>query len=324
MLKPHKNQYNWEGLEFPVLTKKIVKVEKNNPDIAVNVLFNSKKNQKKNIYTVRRSGRKEKCKKQVHLLMIQDDEKRNYTAIKNISRLLSKLNGNTKRAYHYCMNCLNVFHTESARDKHYEYCSSNGHVEINMLSEKEKWLKFQDIQYQFNVPFMLYTSSESILKLVDERYKDKMNTMKSERKGNTPYTEKINTHIQSRCCVHSTSAYGDVPDPLKMYRGKGCVERFVEYIEEEVKWLYVTFPQQPMIEPTDVLKREHKAAGKCHICLKEINDPQNKKVRVHYLYTGLYRGAANNNCNLKHRIPDHISIAFTTWVVMTLICLSKN
>ena len=152
--------------------------------------------------------------------------------------------------------------------------------------KKKKWLKFQDRQYQFNVPFMLYTGSESILKPVDERYKDKMNTMKAERKGKTPYTEKINTHIQPGWCVHNTFAYGDVPDPLKMYRGKVCVERFVEYIKEEVKWLYATFPQQPMIEPTDVLKREHKAAEKCHICLNKVNDPQNKKLRVHCLYTG--------------------------------------
>ena len=83
--------------------------------------------------------------------------------------------------------------------------------------KKKKWLKFQDRQYQFNVPFMLYTGSESILKPVDKRYKDKMNTMKAERKGKAPYTEKINTHIQSGWCVHSTFAYGDVPDPLKMY-----------------------------------------------------------------------------------------------------------
>ena len=36
-------------------------------------------------------------------------------------------------------------------------------------------------------------------------------------------------------------SYGDVLDPLKMYRGKDCVEKFVEYIEKEVKWLYETF-----------------------------------------------------------------------------------
>ena len=66
------------------------------------------------------------------------------------------------------------------------------------------------------------------------------------------------------------------------------MEKFVEHIEEEVKWLYAIFTQQPMIELTDVLKREHKAAEKCHICLKEFNDPRNRKARDHSRYTGLY------------------------------------
>ena len=46
------------------------------------------------------------------------------------------------------------------------------------------------------------------------------------------------------------------------------MEKFVEYLEEEVRQLYATFPQQLMTELTDVLKREHEAAEKCHIYLK--------------------------------------------------------
>ena len=84
----------------------------------------------------------------------------------------------------------------------------------------------------------------------------------------------------------------------------------MEYIEEEVKRLYATFPQLRMIELSNLLKREHKAAERYHICLKEFNDPQNKKVRDHCHYTGLYRGATHNNCNLKYRIPNHIPIVF--------------
>ena len=61
-----------------------------------------------------------------------------------------------------------------------------------------------------------------------------MNTMKTERKGKAPYTEKINIHVPSGWYVHSTFAYRDVPDPLKMYRCKNCMEKFVECIEEEV------------------------------------------------------------------------------------------
>ena len=71
------------------MIKKIDKFEKNNPGIAVNVLFSKKKNQ--NIYTASRSERNVKCKKQINLLMIVDGEKRHYTPIKNISRFLSEI-----------------------------------------------------------------------------------------------------------------------------------------------------------------------------------------------------------------------------------------
>ena len=174
LLWTYENQYNWKGLEFPVSIKKIDKFEKNNPGIAVNVLFSNNKNQ--NIYTARRSERNVKCKKQVNLLMIVDGEKRHYTTIKFISRLLSKLNGKTRRAYHFGMNCFNGFRTASARDKHYEYCSSNGYVKVYVPTEKEKWLKFHGGHCQFKVLFMLYADFESILKSVDEQYRNRMNS----------------------------------------------------------------------------------------------------------------------------------------------------
>ena len=141
-----------------------------------------------------------------------------------------------------------------------------------------------------------------------------MNTMKAERKDKAPYTEKINIHVLPGWWVHSTLAYGDVSDPLKIYQSKDCVEKFIELIEEEVKRLYATFQQQPMIELTDVLKREHKATEKCHICLKEFNDPQNKKARDHCHYTGLYRRAVYKNCYLKYTKPHPQCVSQLEWL----------
>ena len=86
-----------------------------------------------------------------------------------------------------------------------------------MPPEEEKRLKFHNGQYQFKVPFMLYEDFESILKPVAGWYRDKMNTMKAERKGKAPYMEKINKDVLPGWCVHSTFAYGDASDPLKMY-----------------------------------------------------------------------------------------------------------
>ena len=79
------------------MIKQIDKFEKNNHDIAVNVLFNNKKNQNKHIYTVRRSGHNGKSKKQVNLFMIVDGEKRHYTAIKYIQAFIKVKRKNPTR-----------------------------------------------------------------------------------------------------------------------------------------------------------------------------------------------------------------------------------
>ena len=89
---------------------------------------------------------------------------------------------------------------------------------------------------------MLYAEFESILKPVDEQYREKMNKMNTERKGKIPYTENTNMDVPSGWCSNSIFAYGDVPDLLKMCRGKDYVEQFIEHIEDEVKRLYATFP----------------------------------------------------------------------------------
>lgn len=59
-----------------------------------------------------------------------------------------------------------------------------------------------------------------------------------------------------------------------------------------------------------VLKREGEAAKKFHICLNEFTNPENRMVRNYCHYTGLFRGAAQKDCNLKYPVPDHIPTGF--------------
>ena len=97
------NNYNWSGLEFPVAINKINKFEKNN-NISVNVL--GVKEQKPYIC------RKSKYNDQNNLLLINDGEKRHYTAIKSLSRLLGNSNRKHGHKQHFCLNCLQGFHSE--------------------------------------------------------------------------------------------------------------------------------------------------------------------------------------------------------------------
>ena len=53
----------------------------------------------------------------------------------------------------------------------------------------------------------------------------------------------------------------------------------------------------------------------CYICKKEFNNNDNNdkkqlKVRDHCHYTGKYRGAAHNICNLRYKVPKEIPVVF--------------
>ena len=124
-----------------------------------------------------------------------------------------------------------------------------------------------------------------------------------------PYTKEVDRHIPSGFCLCSKFAYGEVENPLRLYRGKDCVEKFCDHIKEEVKRLYHMFPEKPMDHLTAEKWREYRDVDDCHICYKPFND-KDPKVRDHCHYTGKYRGPAHRSCNLRYKIPPYIPVVF--------------
>ena len=70
-----------------------------------------------------------------------------------------------------------------------------------------------------------------------------------------------------------------------------------------------------MIPLTDEENKSYEKQKVCYICIKEFNtdDDDNKKyhkVRDHCHYTGKFRGAAHNICNLRYKTPKEITVVF--------------
>ena len=164
-LEPYSDLYNWKGLEFPMTVSKIDKFEKNNPDIAVNVLYlhHPKEGKSKGKITIlQRSDGNTSRSKVVNLLLITDNEKSHYKAIKSLSRLLRRKNSKRKGEYYFCINCLNAFHSQSSRDKHYGNCIDHEAIKTEMPQrEEDKWVQYHDGQKQFKVPFIMYADFEN-------------------------------------------------------------------------------------------------------------------------------------------------------------------
>ena len=119
----------------------------------------------------------------------------------------------------------------------------------------------------------------------------------------------VNIHKPSGWCVKSEFAYGEVDNPIKMYRGKDCIEEFCKHIVSEAKRLHRSFPEKPMEPLTSKQIKTRFKVKVCHICL-EVFKIKDRKVRDHCHYTGKYRGATHSNCNLQYKIPGHIPVIF--------------
>ena len=83
---------------------------------------------------------------------------------------------------------------------------------------------------------------------------------------------------------------------------------FVEKLTEVTKGIYNDFYRRP--KPLILTRTEQKsfdAAQICHICNHELKED---KVRDHCHFTGQYRGAAHNKCNLQCRKPKILPVIF--------------
>ena len=160
----------------------------------------------------------------VNLMIIEDNDKRHYVAIKSLGRLLSMQNSKHKESQHFCTNCLQGFTEQRPRDEHYAYCRSNESVRIEMPT-KRPIVEYSNGQHQFKVPFVMYADFESILEPIQGAINN----------PNVSSARGVNVHTPSGWCLRSKFAYGNVDNPLTQYRGSDCVERFYEHIISEAK-----------------------------------------------------------------------------------------
>ena len=145
----------------------------------------------------------------------------------------------------------------------------------------------------------MYADFESILEPIESPNPD----------PNQPYSQNVNQHVSTGWCVYSKFVYGEVMDPLKLYRGKDCLEKFCDYIRQESHRLYHMFPEKPMDPLTKKQWKRYKCSTICHICFKPFNSKE-PKIRDHYHYNGRYRGPTHSLCNLRYRIPSYILVIF--------------
>ena len=298
-LKKYEFSLNTKGITFPIKENDINKFENLNPDLpGINVFYLDDKN---DIYPMREIKGKD-CQNTIDLLLIEKDGKSHYTLIKNFHRLIrSQKTGSNNGKLFICKRCFQHFSKQELLDKHIEYCSNNKTAVVEM-PKPNTFLHFKNYYKQLPVPFVVYADFECFTK--------PMNSCSPNPKES--YNYNYQKHEPSGFCFY---AKGIVPGkhikPItytKTSENENIAKIFVKKLEELTKGIYNDFYKNP--KPLRLTRAEQKSfeeATICHICSLELKDD---KVRDHCHFTGEYRGAARNKCNLKCRKLKVLPVIF--------------
>ena len=295
ILREQAKRLDWGGLKFPLTVKDIHRFEILNPGLAVNVYMYEGGLKPLRVSNV------ESNKPRIHLLLICDGEKQHYCLIKDLSRLVSSDISKKEHKKFICERCLNYFGTQKLLDTHSELCRDHEAVR-EKLPKDETFLSFKNHHKKMDMPFVIYADFESIIKPLHTVQPNPMNC----------YTEKKQKHIPVSFCYFVKCSFDDRHSKLVEYTAKSededVAQIFVDMLEEEVKAIYKNHPPKKMIFTNKDVEVFEKAKC-CWLCggAFEMGD---EKVRDHCHYTGKFRGAAHNICNLRFRRPKFTPVVF--------------
>ena len=301
-LRSKQDTLNMEGINYPVDFRGVDRFEHLNLDISISILGynNDEKTYPLKISKYTKGKKKDGRKYDIVLLLIKDGENSHYCLVKNLSALLTCQINKHKSKLYFCLNCLNGYDEPEKLENHKEYCSENESVKINM-PPANTYLNFKNFLHSEKAPFAIYADFESLIKPIDNCDPDpnKSYTKKYQKHEPVSFTYYIKSFNES---VYESRLRGYIkekpedPDPMDI---------FINWLEEDVKAI-ANIEVKPMIF-TEEDKQEFNNASDCWICGEYLG---NDRVRDHNHYTGLYRGAAHNSCNLKYRKPNNISVFF--------------
>ena len=168
---------------------------------------------------------------------------------------------------------------------------------IEMPSPNNNIIKYNQGEKSLELPFIIYADLECLLKKIDTCYNN----------PDLSSTTKINQHIPSGYSIYTNCSFDKSNNKLSYYRGEDCMKRFCKDLKDHATKI-IDFKKKTMIPLTKEEVDNYSKENICHICKKDFNN--DGKVRDHCHFTGKYRGAAHNTCNLRYKIPTNIPVIF--------------
>ena len=303
-IKPFIEKYNWEDIDFSSASKDWKKFECNN-EVVLNILYVPYNTKKINIAYKSKNNLTQK--RQIISLMISDGQKWHYLVVKNVSG--SGITSNHKEDF-YCLNCFHSYRTENKLEAHKKICENHDYCHVEMPTKDNNIIKYNHGEKSMKVSFIIYADLECLL--------EKMSTCINNPNGSS--TTKINKHTPSGYSIFTSCSFDESKNKLNYYRGKDCMKKFCKDLKEHATRI-INYEKKKIIPLTKEEKINYNDQQICYISKKEfektdttksssLERKKHHKVRDHCHYTGNYRGAAHNVCNLRYKVPKEIPVGF--------------
>ena len=283
-LREQAEKFDWTDCKFPMPLEKIKCFEKRN-NLSINV-YEWNGHASPLIVT--------KEEKPFHIDLVfltKGTDQAHFALVKNFSRFAScQVPGKGGNERYFCKRCLNSFPRVESLEKHKEICGEFAAAKIELPGGK---CSFKNWERMMHIPVVGYADFESILKPLRDQGKDK-----------------THEHIPCGFCFHLVSPFLQMEPMLKRAENETnqLPQDFIRELISRVKEAHLSLPKKEMIPLSSEEWKKFRESKVCWLCRGKFDEKP--KVRDHCHYTGKFRGAAHQSCNLKFQRPKFTPVFF--------------
>ena len=283
-LREQAEKFDWTDCKFPMPLEKIKFFEKRN-NLSINVY-------EWNGHASPLVVTKEEKPFHIDLVFLtKGTDQAHFALVKNFSRFAScQVPGKGGNERVFCKRCLNSFPRVESLEKHKEICGEFAAAKIELPGGK---CFFKNWERMMHIPVVGYADFESILKPL--RGKDK-----------------THEHIPCGFCFHLVSPFLQMEPVLKRAENETnqLPQDFIREMISRVKQAHLSLPKKEMIPLSPEEWKKFRESKVCWLCRGKFGEKRFSKVRDHCHYTGKFRGAAHQSCNLKFQRPKFTPVFF--------------
>jgi len=159
---PTNDGLNFAGIDFPTPVSKIDKLERQNPNPAINVFGRDKEQ-----VIVHKISEQDGNIPRINLMITKQGDNTHYSYVKRLTPLLydQSKNSNSK---HFCERCLHGYKRKDLLERHKPECKGllKSPTRREMLKEGENKMAFANYHKQMNAPYVVYADFECVLEKI--------------------------------------------------------------------------------------------------------------------------------------------------------------